>query len=66
MTTKTTLKPKRGWAVEIKRPDGTTFRCANENRNRTWAVKHTKALRNYGVKARVVRVLYAEPVVLKS
>jgi len=64
-----------GWAVQIKRKDGTTFLASSGTgdtpaiwckQNRKWAVKHKKELRKHNLKCRVVQVQYFEPWVVED
>ena len=67
------MNAKKGWSVQIKRQDGTTFLCASQtgtvppvwcSRNRKYAKEHKDTLVAHGFKARVVPVLYSDPEVL--
>lgn len=63
--------PRKGFAVAIRRKDGTEFLCSAglgeappiwSARNRKHAVEHKRELRRNGFKARVVPVIYFAPI----
>lgn len=65
------LKPKKGWAVWVYEHRTSTItpcwfkdggQLASVYGSKSWATNRQKRLETYGFKARVVRVLYAEPV----
>lgn len=75
MTTSVHADVRRGWAVQIRRDDGSTFLACSTpgnlpavwcNSNRKWAVAHKRELREQGFACKVVRVTYTDPVVNTS
>lgn len=68
------MEPRKGWCVSIKRKDGSSFMCSSMNgdatpvwakRNRKYAVEHKKMLRRNGFNARVVPVLFTDPIIIE-
>lgn len=64
-----------GWAVEIRRKDGSTFFAASgrgvstpvwNHGNRSYACAFVRELKEQDLDAKVVRVAYAEPKVLND
>ena len=65
--------PRKGFAVQISRKDGTAFLAAAANGiqtpiwiHRKYAVAYKRELRAEGFKARVVKVLFANPIVVSD
>lgn len=69
------LVPRQGYGVEIRRADGTTFLSTAGHgvvpaiwnlSNRRYAAIHKNEMRDEGFDARLVRVIFADPIVQNS
>lgn len=66
------LPARKGWGVAITRDDGTRFLSSSGNgigravwtrAQRRYAVAHKRHLIDHGFKARVVPVIFSEPII---